>query len=369
MKICVISHSAVVDLYREKFHRLAALGERLELHLVLPAGWPEGNRWVEAPPPGDEQGVHISVFPVRWAGKVGGFYLPGLTPWLRRLQPDILHLEEEPYAVISLQAAGALRPKKTRVLFFTWENIRRRYKLPLAWIDGWMLRRAQCALAGNQEAAEVLRLRGFDRPITVFPQYGVNPDLFAPSATPAVHEVFTLGYFGRLLPEKGIPVLLQAASALPFPYRLLITGQGPMAEVLRRQAEQLGIAERVEFRPAVPLAAMPAAYRELDALVLPSETRPDWKEQFGRVLTEAMACGVPVVGSSSGEIPHVIADAGLVFPERDAEALRAQLIRLQGSPELRRDLARRGRERVLAHFTTERVARRTLEVYRKMLED
>jgi len=101
----------------------------------------------------------------------------------------------------------------------------------------------------------------------------------------------------------------------------------------------------------------------LDALVLPSRTRPNWKEQFGRVLVEAMACGVPVIGSDSGEIPHVIGDAGLIFPEEQVEILRAHLARLLGDPGLRADLAQRGRERVLARFTQAQVASQTYQVY------
>jgi len=112
---------------------------------------------------------------------------------------------------------------------------------------------------------------------------------------------------------------------------------------------------------------MPEFYRRLDVLVLPSRSRPNWVEQFGRVLVEAMACGVPVVGSDCGEIPHVIGDAGLVFPEGDAEALRAHLSRLMADADLRADLARRGRERVLARYTQARVAEETVTFYRDVL--
>jgi len=112
---------------------------------------------------------------------------------------------------------------------------------------------------------------------------------------------------------------------------------------------------------------MPDYYNQLDALVLPSLTRPNWKEQFGRVLVEAMACGVPVVGSDSGEIPNVIGEAGMIFAEGDVWALRARLSRLMADPALREELARKGRERVLAHYTQAQVAAETYQVYRELL--
>jgi glycosyltransferase involved in cell wall biosynthesis len=86
------------------------------------------------------------------------------------------------------------------------------------------------------------------------------------------------------------------------------------------------------------------------------------------VLIEAMACGVPVVGANSGEIPHVVGEAGLIFLEDDAVALHDCLTRLLHGPELRADLARRGRERVLAHYTQARVAAETYQVYRAVLD-
>ncbi|RPI51817.1 MAG: glycosyltransferase, partial [Chloroflexi bacterium] len=110
-----------------------------------------------------------------------------------------------------------------------------------------------------------------------------------------------------------------------------------------------------------------AYYRQLDVLVVPSRTRPNWKEQFGRVAVEAMACGVPVVGSDSGEIPHVLGDAGLIFAEDDVAALGGHLVRLMQDAGLRAELAGKGRRRVLEHYTQARVAADTYEVYRGII--
>jgi len=114
---------------------------------------------------------------------------------------------------------------------------------------------------------------------------------------------------------------------------------------------------------------VPAELRRLDALALPSHTTRGWKEQFGRVLIEAMSCGVPVIGSSSGEIPNVIGDAGLIYPEGDVRALAATIGRLAAQPALYADLARRGRARVLERYTQAALARQYYEVYRTMLKN
>jgi glycosyltransferase involved in cell wall biosynthesis len=172
---------------------------------------------------------------------------------------------------------------------------------------------------------------------------------------------------GRLVPEKGLLDLVEALPRLPGRVRLRLVGEGVQRGAIEARAAALGVSERVELRAGVASTEVPAVLRELDALALPSRTTTNWKEQFGRVLIEAMSCGVPVVGSSSGEIPHVIGDAGLVFAEGDVQGLAAALTRLAEDRGLRADLAGRGRERVLAHYTQAAIARRYAEIYRAMV--
>jgi glycosyltransferase involved in cell wall biosynthesis len=102
-------------------------------------------------------------------------------------------------------------------------------------------------------------------------------------------------------------------------------------------------------------------------LVLPSRSTPRWKEQFGRVLTEAMAVEKPVLGARSGEIPHVVGEGGLLFSENNPVDLRDKLQRLVQDDKLRKTLGQAGRQRVLAHFTQRQVAQQTLDFYRQIL--
>jgi glycosyltransferase involved in cell wall biosynthesis len=151
-------------------------------------------------------------------------------------------------------------------------------------------------------------------------------------------------------------------------WRLELIGSGPLRANLQSRAAELGATDRVAFRDQIPSGEVPEALRGLHVLVLPSYTRSFWKEQFGRALVEAMACGIPVIGSDSGEIPRVIGDAGLVTPEGDADALAAALTRLFSDVDLHQRLARLGRERVLARFTHEQVAEQTVGLYRELLQ-
>lgn len=160
---------------------------------------------------------------------------------------------------------------------------------------------------------------------------------------------------------------VEACARLKGDFRLVYIGAGPQKAVIEEAAQRLGIAQKVEFIPAVSSIEIPAYMSGLDALVLPSLTTSNWKEQFGRVLVEAMACETPVVGSSSGEIPYVIGDAGLVFPEGSALALAENLQKLMDDSTLRTELAQRGLERVNANYTQAQVARRHYDLFAQAL--
>ncbi|HVO71736.1 MAG TPA: glycosyltransferase, partial [Aggregatilineaceae bacterium] len=223
------------------------------------------------------------------------------------------------------------------------------------------------AIAGTQSAAEVWRARGYRGPLAVIPQFGIDPDLFHPPLHARTGATFAVGFVGRLVEEKGGALLLDAVAQLDGAWQLDIIGDGPQKPALLNQARRLGIAGRTTFG-TLPSMRMPGYYRGIDVLVVPSLTRPTWKEQFGRVIVEAMACGVPVVGSSSGAIPDVIGDAGLVFPEGDTGALADRLLQVLRSLDLRHDLAARGRQRVLERYTQAQVAAQTVDVYHTMLD-
>jgi glycosyltransferase involved in cell wall biosynthesis len=231
-------------------------------------------------------------------------------------------------------------------------------------------RRAAAALAGNRDAAEVLKRKGYNGPISIIPQFGFDTDIYQrtePRKSRSPGDPFTLGFVGRLKDNKGLDLLVSALAELPDYCRLVFIGNGPMKEQLAEQAAQLGVAERVIFKGGLPTYEIPKEMQQFDALVLPSVTRPNWIEQFGRVLPEAMACETPVIGSSSGEIPHVIGDAGLVFQEGNVQALVASIRQLLDDPALYAKLAAKGRQRVLENYTQEQIAHQTYNVYQEML--
>jgi glycosyltransferase involved in cell wall biosynthesis len=368
MRILMVSKACIIGPYQKKLEELARLPD-VELTVVVPPFWRDvaGVQSLERQ---HTSGYEMVVERMVLNGQYHLHFYPGLGRQMRRLIPELVHIDEEPYNLATAHALWTARNAGAKSLFFSWQNIHRRYPFPFRMLERYVLNRVDYGIVGNQESAVVWREKGYSGPLAVIPQFGVDPDIFAPTELQSrtlKSPGFVVGYVGRLVEEKGVDLLLQALATLQGDWQASIIGGGPAEEDLRALAGRLGLRERVRFEGLVASARMPGIYQQLDVLVVPSRTRSNWKEQFGRVLVEAMACGVPVVGSDSGEIPHVIGDAGFVFPEGRADILREQLTRLQADPELRASVARQARERILSHFTQARVAAETYEVYRQIL--
>lgn len=292
-----------------------------------------------------------------------------LTFGLPAIRPHIIHAEEEPDSLAASQIVLARRlfAPQAKLILHTWQNINRPKRWYVRLVTRISLRNADAVLCANRGAVEVLREMGYQGPAEVIPPVGVDPRIFRPLGPGPASETFRVAYAGRFVPEKGLETLLEAVACLGSGAELGLIGDGPHRPILETLAVKLGLGERIRWVPPQPPERMPEVLAQVDGVVLPSRTTPVWKEQFGRILTEAMACKVPVVGSDSGAIPEVIGDAGLIFPEGDAAALADCLRRLRESPELRQELAERGYRRVAELYAQERVAEATLAYYREVM--
>jgi glycosyltransferase involved in cell wall biosynthesis len=365
VRVLMISRPCLVGAYQRKLEEIARFPD-VELMVVVPPAWREGGRVMRLERAYTE-GYELAVEPLMFSGSFHLHFYPRLGRRLRAFAPHVVHIDEEPYNFATLHAMWLAKRAGARALWFSWQNLNRRYPLPFRYFERYNLRCADHAIVGSEGSAAVWRAKGYAGPLAVIPQFGVDADIFAPQESGrSADGDFVIGYAGRLVPEKGCDLLLEAVAGLDGAWRLVVLGAGPEWERLEVLAQRPGIAGRVSFKDWLPALELPAFYRSLDVFVLPSRSRHNWVEQFGRVLVEAMACGVPVVGSDCGEIPHVIGDAGLAFPENDAEALRELLVHLMRDSDLRAGLAGRGRERVLARFTQAHIAAQTVGVYRAL---
>jgi glycosyltransferase involved in cell wall biosynthesis len=295
-------------------------------------------------------------------GKYGGavWERSTLRKLLRDFRPDVLQIEEEPWSqVASVATALAARMKIPSVLYSA-ESIGAPQPLTQRWRRGRAVRRAAGLIGGNRIASGLLGKGREDIPNEVIPQLGVSiPRML----TPIPHVRFTIGFVGRLVPEKGLDLLLRACVRVHGNWDLVVVGSGPAQEELEQLAERLGIAARITWMGAVPPEDLPTVWPRLDSLVLPARTTKQWVEPHGRAVIEAMGYGVPVIGSSSGALPEIIGSAGLVVTEDDVAALTEAIQHLIDTPARRIAFAVEGRRRVMSEYVDAAIARKLLNFW------
>ncbi len=365
MRILMLSKACLVGAYQTKLEEIAKFQD-VELTVIVPPSWNDPAAPI-ALERNHTEGYRFLVDSIRFNGQYHLYYYPDLKRRLAEIRPDIVHIDEEPYNLATWLAMRQARAAGAKCLFFSWQNLSRRYPIPFNWLEQQVLAQADYALMGNLEAVQVWCEKGYNGRYQVIPQFGVDPTLFCPPARRDKGRGFIIGSANRrLVAEKGVDLLIEAAATLPGVWRLHIAGDGPERPYLEQLAQRAGIRDRVHFDGVISSAQMPAYLQQMDVLVLSSRTLPNWKEQFGRVLVEAMACETAVIGSQSGEIPHVIGPAGLTFPEEDVKTLQTHLLHLMQSDTLRDELGRKGRQQVLTRYTQAQIAAQTVAVYREL---
>ncbi|MBC8552877.1 MAG: glycosyltransferase [Candidatus Brocadiales bacterium] len=366
MKILVLWKALVSETYHKRFIELAKFRD-VELTLVMPTKW--GNTRLE-----NEYCSEYNIIPRKIV--LNGFnhlhWYPGLAKIIRRVMPDILHIEEEHYSIVTYQAIRLAKKNNIKCMFVSLQNIYKTYPFPFSWMEGYNLKNADYAVAVSDEIRNVLMRKGFAKEqIPVIP-YGVDHLMYRAIESQKLKsklglDSFTIGFTGRFVKEKGVVDLLKAVSRINKNFNLLLVGSGKLRHKIEVEGRRLEISEKIRFIDYIPSSQVPYYLNCMDCLVLPSRTTKKWKEQFGRVLIEAMSCEVPVIGSDSGEIPNVIGDCGLIFKEGDVDDLSSKIKLLIDNIDLRMELAKKGRQRVLDNFTQKVVARETYKVYQKMM--
>jgi glycosyltransferase involved in cell wall biosynthesis len=359
VRVVVISRAYADPGQRGKLRALAGLG--CTLAAAVPASWqahPEGRR--QDATFGDDAGVRIYPVPVdgaHWDRRA-------LTRLISEFRPDLVQLEEEPWSAVAGVVSKAAKRYGFRLVAFSAQSIPRPLPLLARFRRARTVRAAAAAIGANQLAATLLVAGRPGLQQAVIPQTGVLPPL-SPRQEPDAG--FTIGFVGRLVPERGLDVLLRACVRLRGYWTVHVVGTGPSQEELEALAQRLGMAARVTWHGALSRAALEPVWAGLDCLVQPARTTPGWVEAKGRTALDAMAHGIPVIGSRSGVLPELLEGVGRVVPEDDVDALAAALQDWLEDPAERRRLGAESRRRVLADFTDESVAARTVKLWREVL--
>lgn len=377
IKVLTIGHSYAVALNRA-VARQVARDPSFEVTVAAPSFFRGDLRDLHIDPEPEGSPLRLAPLDVRWSKMIHVFRYHAQS--LRRLiqggEFDVVHAWEEPYIYAGYQIARCMSGSTARFCFRTAQSYSKRLPPPFHQFERATLARSQGWIAGGRLVYEAMRERGYPAGLGRVLTLAVDTTAFCPPDQDRRESLRgrlglqppVIGYVGRLTSDKGLRVLMRAMDRLggDRPWSLLLLGSGPLRRELLRWAEDRGWGGRVR----VELAnhdEVPAYLSAMDLLVAPSQTTWHWREQFGRMLIEAFAIGVPVIGSDSGEIPYVVGDAGRIVPEGDAAGWAVAIAELLDRPDLRAELARRGLERCRV-YDVRTVADQYRDFYRWMAD-
>jgi glycosyltransferase involved in cell wall biosynthesis len=349
---------------RAKLRSLAGLG--VGLAAAVPDQWVSSEGTVHRTEPIEDDGVRIVPVGVRGrGGRAEGlsWNAVSLRHLVEEYRPDLLHIEEEPWTRTAALGIRLARRLGIRSVVSTAESVPRTYSLVERFRRQRNLRLAHGVIAANRLASELATRSRPGGANLVLQQLGVTPPPLQPRA---LQPAFSIGFVGRLIPERGLDLLFRACVGLAGNWTLTVLGTGPSQEELEALAQRLGISGRIFWLGALPRGAADAVWPRLDCVVFPSRTTPHWVLGGGQGVLHAMAHAVAVVGTDSGVFSELVGDTGRIVPEENVAALTTTLQELYSNRAECERLGSLARHRVQEHFSPEAIAAKTLAFWHSL---
>lgn len=371
-KILVASHAGVLEVNRAVYVELANLG--FEVSFLVPESW-KGDliRNLQFRRGKSEESFSFHAKPTFFSGNGSLFFYRNLKDIPKNF--DLLFIDEEPWSLSALQLS--LWAGNRKKIFYTKQNLKKKIPWIFRCIEKLVFQSSAAALSVESEVEEVLRWKGYSKEIFDFP-HSYDPNLFHPISKVEKRkkriehgldpDKVTLLYCGRLTEEKGILDLLSVMKEIDeSKAQCLIVGNGPLEDRVKSEFQGKGLKK---WSPAVPHLEVGATMALGDILLLPSRTQSNWKEQFGRVIVESMACGLAVIGSDSGAIERVIrrCGGGRSFHEGNVDEFLRVTNLLIREDTLREELQEKGREFVSKNLTHQALAESLAKIIHIVLQ-
>ena len=382
MKLMVLSHALIQPEVQTRWRKLAASG-KTHVRLVVPKRWVQTWFGVEEIFEGrdeEKDGFEVKTTRTTSESNLSFYFFRGLRRQLREFDADVIYPTHECNQTIQMVLWRWLFSRHSRLVFFTMSvhprissptSLHPRRIIGYCWrrIAWWLLCHGTDAAVCHYPAIkDQMQREGYDRPILIQTQIGVDEDLFHPDhqegekmRTKLGLNGFVVGFVGRIIWEKGILDIAEAIGRLPADVHLLAVGNGPDRNRLEAIALKGGWAKRLCLTGSVSPAEVAVYMRAMDCLVLGSRTTKGWVDTFPNVVAQAMSTGLPVIGSNSGAIPFMLGGRGLLFQEASVDEIIDHIMTLRADAALRAGIGMSLRERALAEFCVAGINRRLIE--------
>lgn len=378
LRVLSIGHSYVVRMNRGILREIAA-DKSYDVTVVGPESFQGSLRPLSFEPEPAGSPLKVQTLPAYWTQKMHFFaYDPRALKKIFSQKYDVLHLWEEPYIFAGYQVARQAKRSSVPFCVRTAQSLVKKYPFPFCHFEKKVFHWSKDWVAGGQLVHEAMVKKGWARSCRGGTKgqvlsLAVDTNEFKPYTSSEKVEKQkelglsgpVLGFLGRLEEEKGLDLLMTSLESLrDQPWSFLVMGAGSYQAKIEKWAHDQGFSHRVQVR-LLKHNEVPGVLPACDLLLCPSQTRSFWKEQFGRMIVEAFAAGVPVLGSDSGEIPRVIGEAGGILPENQPHRWTEEIHRLIGDPKDREQWKDRGLLRA-EEFSAKALAEKYKKFYHQL---
>lgn len=372
MKIAVIGYPL---LHKRQYSLFQKMKEH-EIHIIAPRTWPAVTYVFEKIPPSIELGLKLHLLPDFFQGDAIKYFMPDSYRIIKKIKPDLIYTQAEPWTITCFYSQFIANRLKIPFIFFTWDNIYKRFWFLPRLVEGYSIKGAKGIIAGNRGARKVLLKKGATCKIAICPQSGIDIKLFLPGKANlrsrlGLKDKKVVLFAGRFVPEKGIYQILGGIKNIKKEVgnvHYIFCGRGPEQQKMLRFIRKNNLSGNCTIMNWIPYDEMPRLYNTADVFVYPSYATKNWKEQFGFAILEAMSCGVPVVATKSGAIPEVVGNAAVLIEEKNRKKLTKSIVKILRDNELHRELSRKVQILVRRKFDLKIVAEKHLNFFEEVIK-
>jgi len=284
------------------------------------------------------------------------WFFPQLPDFVHEFKPDVIFCMQEPNTYCAYHAMTVAKLFNIPFVFFTWENIRKSYPSPWRAMESNVIKEADVAVGGNNDAMMILMEKGAKEAV-LLPQTGIDSSLFVPSPPSGNSNKKKILFVGRLVKEKGILTILDAFDRLDDSFELkIVGGRGDLEPKIVSHPE---FGKRITIENWIDYERMPQIYNAADIVVAPSIDTNMWREQMLYTAGEALLCFKPIITTASKSISEIWGSApGVSFMnQNDTDSLITLL-----TSEKTYSNAKNGRKWVEENYSIEKVGNDYIEL-------
>lgn len=325
MNLVIIGHNIATS--RQKTMVDYFTKNKIKTKIITPCNW--GNEKFK-------KNKNIITTKCIFGNNITRYFLPNLFFYLKKLNPDVVYCQAEPWSIIAFECAIICKFLKIPLILYTYENLTQVYEK--RWkkyfglskiIENYTLSNTKAIICGNKTAQKIVKKNGFTGKTIVLPITGIDLTKFKKFKNNSktkfgLENKKVILYLGRIVEEKGIKDIIDSIKFVVKKHKncvFLFVGDGPDLKYFKEYSKKEGVDEFTKFIKQINYNEVPKIMNASDIFVYPSQKTKNWEEQFGFSIAEALSCELPVITTNTGAIPEFFEENVFLIEEKSPKSI------------------------------------------------